>query len=218
MKFAQLFKLHFYSYYLWYLIFIIATFLGLGSVLIFFKDNSEAFTTFMTIYLIVGVIITIFMGIYEFNNLCYTYLNLKISRSSFYISSIIHSLINALIITIIFVILEVFSKYIVISPNEFSEFSSVVLTMFINVLFYLLGAVATLLLHNVKYIKFVIYVALLIVLSVFGREIKDFLFTSLVSLYQEVDKLIVYLPIISGSTIILMLIEYLCFKQMDITK
>lgn len=217
MKFSQLFKLHFYAYLLWYILFVIISFLGLAAIIAFGGNNANNYQDFLIVFLIVCFAFSLFMGIYEYSSLCFTYLNLKVSRSSFYFSSIIHSIFNGLFITFILVIFDIILKNR-LSSSIFNSSSAILLTLAINTLFYLIGSFFTLILQNIKYIKTIIYLLVLIIFSVFGVKIKDLAFEYIVKLYQEIDKLIVYLPIILGSTSILMVCEYLCFRKMDIKK
>jgi len=213
----QPFKLHYYAYRKFYYIFWFFTItVALGGAYIF--KNYINIYYYLTVGSLISVTIYSFLtGMYEYNRLSYHYINLKTIRNEFYYSSILHSVINSLIqilgLGIIFIGFHYINKNSV-NLNQIFPYNSIstyLITFIIQIFIFSLANILTLFLRNIKFIKNIVYLSLLVIFSVFFIRLTNNIIKNIYDFYFNFQLIYKIIPLSIVGIIALLFIIYFKF-------
>ena len=198
--------LHFFSYLKNYL-----TFIGLliCAVVItyFFKDNPNSALYCISIFIWASIILSFLLGVNEYRKLCYNYLNVKINRKIFYVSSVVFTIINALFLVAIAALTSFLVTYIT-NITVLNALHYVYLP-FVFILAFAIGNCLALIFDNLRGVGIITIIVFAFLTLAFNEFVMDFIFNYLwIALNYTIDNLYVVIATIISSMILFAFIYY----------
>lgn len=213
MNIAHPLKYHFYSYRKPYLIYLVLYFVFLFTSISSFKYIEKYSMYLSAILLIITIVFTIINSIYEFTLLIYHYLNLKIIKLEFFISSIIYSIINAFIQIFLMFISGLVIKSLLGSEVfilfGFENLQIYLFTFLLHTGIFSIIGIISLLLRNIKFVQILLYSIILIIVGIISFEIMNIVVEFIYKVFLDSNFIFKLNPLIIIITVLMWLLIYL---------
>lgn len=168
MKFKLSLKIHFFSCFYLYLIF-------LGFIIISYTANAlfSLWENYAIIFVLSSCLFSLCLGIYEYSVVLKTYLNFHSNTTIFWYHSIIVNIVNTLILLSISLIINLVSSLLSIASSNYLELS---MFFVVYLLSFSSGAIGYISIYKVRSLAISTIILFALIIILFGKEAQSFLY------------------------------------------